>query len=72
MFAEIAYYMVLGKPLIFYLGIVTMLSFVVTGTIGFLFHRGIAKIPFKWHPRMAALSFLLAIIHGFLSAAVYF
>jgi len=36
MIASIAFTLILGKPIIFYLGIITFLSFCFTATIGFL------------------------------------
>lgn len=72
MFRNISYFLIFGKPLIMYLGILTLLSFLFTALIGFLNFKGIRKIPFKWHPIMAATSITLAIIHGFLGILTYF
>ncbi len=55
-----------------YVGIITLLSFLVTATIGFLNFKGIHKIPFKWHPVMAAISITLAILHGLFGILAYF
>lgn len=71
MFRQITYFPILGKPLIFYLGIITLSSFLFTALIGFLNYHGIRKIPFKWHPRMAAISITLVIIHGTLGILAY-
>lgn len=72
MIAQIAYYQILGKPLILYLGILTILSFLFTASIAIMNARGIHKIPFKWHPRMAKISIGLAILHGLLGILSYF
>lgn len=64
MLANIAYYPVFGKPLILYWGVLTLTSFLLTALIGFLNYRGIHKIPFRWHLRLAILSISLGIIHG--------
>jgi len=72
MFQEITYAPVFGKPLIMYLGIITLASFLFTASIAILNFRGIRKIPFVWHPRFAALSICLAIIHGSLGILAYF
>ncbi len=72
MLKDVTYFLIFGKPIIMYLGILTLLSFLVTASIGFLNYHGIHKIPFKWHPRMAALSLSLAFIHGILGILVYF
>lgn len=55
-----------------YVGILTLLSFLFTALIGFLNFRGNHKIPFRWHPKMAALSITLALIHGVLGILLYF
>jgi hypothetical protein len=69
---NIALFSIFGKPFMLYFGIFTLLSFLFTATIGFLNYRGIRKIPFKWHPIMAATSITLAIIHGLLGISLYF
>lgn len=72
MFRQITYFLIFGKPLIMYTGILTLLSFLFTALIGFLNHKGRHKIPFKWHPVMAAISIMLAIIHGLMGILAYF
>jgi hypothetical protein len=72
MFTEITYYIILGKPLIMYLGILTFLCFLTTASIGFLTITGIRRIPFKWHKRMAVISLTLALFHGALGILAYF
>jgi ethanolamine transporter EutH len=71
MFRNITYFLIFGKPLIMYLGTLTLLSFLLTALIGFLNYKGMHKIPFKWHPRMAAISITLAIIHGLMGILAY-
>jgi len=72
MLQNIAYFLILGKPLIMYFGIIVLLSFLITATIGALIVKGIGKIPFKFHKIMAGLSIILAIIHGILGVLIYF
>ncbi|MDD5337052.1 MAG: hypothetical protein PHS02_01060 [Candidatus ainarchaeum sp.] len=72
MLQEISYYLIFGKPLIMYLGVATMISLLATATIGFLNYTGRKTIPFKWHPRMAALTIILAVVHGVLGVLLYF
>ena len=72
MIQGIAYSLVLGKPLIMYMGILTYLSFIFTAAIGLLNFKGIRVVPFKWHPRMAILSIALATIHALFGLSVYF
>ncbi len=71
MLESISYFPLFGKPVIMYLGILTLASFFVTATIGFLNYRGDHRIPFRWHPRMAAVSLGLALVHGFLAIMHY-
>jgi len=68
----VTYYSIFGRPLILYLGILTLFSFLFTASIAIMNKRGINKIPFKWHPRMAIFSISLAIIHGILGILAYF
>lgn len=72
MFKYIAYYLIFGKPLIMYTGILTLLSFLFTALIGFLNFKGDRRIAFKWHPRMAVTSITLALIHGLMGLLAYF
>lgn len=46
MLQDISYYLIFGRPLIFYLGIITFCSFMVTASIPLLRRYGMAKIPF--------------------------
>lgn len=55
-----------------YLGFLTLISFLLTALIGFLNYHGKHFIPFKIHPKMAAISITLAIIHGLLGILTYF
>ena len=66
MLSALAYTPIVGKPLIFYLGLATIISLFVTATLGFLYHRGLARFPFAWHQRMAYFTLTLAFIHGLL------
>lgn len=68
---QIAYYPFFGKPLTMYLGILTIVSFLVTATLGYLIFKGYS-IPIKVHKRMAFTSLTLAIIHGLFGISVYF
>lgn len=72
MLNNVTYYLIFGKPLIMYLGILTLLSFLFTASIAITNKRGINIIPFKWHPRMAIFSISIAMIHGILGILAYF
>lgn len=72
MLESISYYLIFGRPLILYLGVLTLSSFLITALIGYTTLHGKPVAPFKWHPRMAAISIALAIIHGSLAILHYF
>jgi len=69
---QITYFQVLGKPLLMYLGIIAVLLMLFTAAIAVLNKKGINKIPFKWHPRMARITIAFALIHGLLAVLTYF
>ena len=71
MFQDISYALFFGKPLILYLGILTLLSFVLTALIAVLNFKGITTIPFKWHSRCAMIALCLALVHGALGILAY-
>ncbi len=68
----IAYYSILGKPVILITGVATFLSFLMTAAISISNRRGIHVIPFKWHARIAIFSLVLGIIHGLFGLSQYF
>jgi len=72
MFKNIAYFLILGKPLIFYFGAFALLSLLFTALIAVLNKKGIQAIPFKWHFRMAKITIILALAHGILVASTFF
>jgi hypothetical protein len=69
---NIAYSLILGKPVIMYMGIFTYLSLLSTATIGYLNFKGKTTIPFRWHPRFAVLTITLATLHALMGLSVYF
>lgn len=73
MIKEIAYYLIFGKPLIFYFGVITLLSFLITATIGYInLKKGITKNLLSWHLIMATTSIILALLHALLGLSLYF
>lgn len=72
MLAQIGYYSLAGKPVVFYLGFLTLATFLLAAAIAVLSLRGIHIIPFKWHPRVAIAAIIIALIHGILAASAYF
>jgi hypothetical protein len=72
MLQEISFYLIFGKPLIMYLGILTLTGFLVTALIAVMNRHGIHVIPFVWHPRLAIFSIACAVIHGTLGVLIFF
>ena len=72
MVQNIAYALILGKPVIMYMGILTLLSFLFTALIGLMNLKGIRFISLKWHPRMAVISIAFGLLHAFLGLSAYF
>lgn len=70
MLSSLAYLPIFGKPLILYLGVITISSFIITAFIGLMIFRG-KKIPFKLHPTMAIISIILGLTHGTLAISIY-
>ena len=70
MVVNLALYPILGKPFILYLGIVTLVSFIITAILGLTIHNRWANIHFKWHPTMVVISLLLAIFMGIIGIEV--
>lgn len=68
MLSEIAYFPILGKPLVLYMGITTLLLFIITASMGLMIFRGV-RIPFKFHPMMAGISITVGIVHGILGVS---
>jgi hypothetical protein len=68
---EISYYLILGLPFILYLGIITIIFFIITATLALFKRKGLIKISINWHYRLAYISIFLAIIHGILGFLAY-
>jgi len=71
MLESISYYLIFGKPLIMYGGILTLLSLLFTASISILNKKGVHIIPFEWHPRVAIFTICIAAVHGFLGIMHY-
>ena len=72
MIQNIAYTLVLGKPVIMYMGILTYLSLLSTATIGLLNFKGYNYVPLRWHPRFAVTTIILGTIHAIFGLSVFF
>ena len=70
MLNNISYFLILGRPLIMYLGILTFTSLVCTATAGYLVMKG--KIDLNVHKTFVAITFSIAIVHGTLGILSYF
>ena len=74
MLAKIATLLILGRPLVMWMGILTLLTFLTAAAIATLGMRG--KLGtfnhFGWHIRVARLGLGLAVLHGLLAASLYF
>ena len=54
---------IFGLPIALYFGVITLICLVITATMGILVLKGQYHIPFKWHMRMAVVTFIFVIIH---------
>ena len=69
MLNNISYYMIFGRPLIVYVGLLTLACLLTTATLGALVLKG--KIQFKYHKAMAITTICIALSHGTLAFLVY-
>jgi hypothetical protein len=72
MIHKIALTFFLGQPMIMYGGILTFLLLIFTATVGALNLKGSHVIPFKWHPRLAIATIIIAIIHAVFGLSIFF
>ncbi len=72
MINNIAYYLIFGKPLIMYMGILTLLTFLLVAYIGHSILTGKSKFPLKWHLWIAGLAIFIALLHGTFGILSYF
>jgi len=70
-FQEITYFLIFGIPFIVYLGIITILIFIITALLAYLKRKEKIKISINWHYRLAYISIIFALIHGFLGILAY-
>jgi hypothetical protein len=71
MIRDIAYYLIFGKPVVVYLGLLTFLSFLTAAVIGMNVLKPKNGIPFKYHILMVRVSFTIAIVHAFFVLSLY-
>jgi len=66
---ELAYMNVLGKPLLFWLGIVGFSFLVAAAALGIMVMRGNAKM--QHHKLIAIAALAIGIVHGIMAMSVY-
>ena len=71
MISEIGYTLILGKPIIFYLGILTYIFLLLTIILVLLTKKGIKNIPINYHRWAGYLTVIIATIHGLLGLSIY-
>ncbi len=67
----IAYYPIFERPLIYWLGILTLIFFILTAGIMSNNHKSLRKYK-KYHKILAKISLTLAVIHGTLGILAYY
>lgn len=72
MLEEISYATVLGFPVIFWLGLTTLILLLTVASIGYLIHHGNRTLKFSYHKYLAFTLVIVAIIHGGLGILHYF
>ena len=72
MIKNLALILFLGKPLIIYGGILTLFLMLTTATVGVLNYRGITVVPFKWHPRLAMATIVVALVNAIFGLSIFF
>lgn len=70
MLLKIAYFNVLGLPLIGVGGIFSLAILLLTAAAPKLAWKGRRLIPFKWHVRLAYVTVAFALAHGGLALAI--
>jgi hypothetical protein len=65
MFAKIAFYMIFGKPLVMYGGLLTVCLMIAAATLGYLASKG--KVSLTAHKTFVALLIIVGLAHAILS-----
>jgi len=72
MITSLSHIVIFGLPLALYFGIVTFLGLLTTALLGIFVLKGLYRVPFRWHMRMAAVTIFSGVIHGILVLLLYF
>lgn len=70
-FLRIAFYPILGLPLIAWDGFLTLICLLITAYLGYTIYKGKNTLPLKWHWRFAILTLAMALIHGTLGLLAF-
>lgn len=70
MLNEISYYPIFGYPLIVYIGLLALISFIAAALVP-TFLKSNIKNHFKIHRKLAGISILFGLIHGVLALLSY-
>ena len=71
MAVPLAYELVMGKPIVFWLGVLTALFLFSAGTVMILTFHTKYKFPVDLHHRLAFIGLAFAIIHVVLALTIY-
>ncbi|MBT3642836.1 hypothetical protein HN604_01795 [archaeon] len=71
MLESISYFLIFGKPAIFWGGLTTYFCLLMTIYLGRAARRGKLESGFKWHFRFAYTTAIVATIHGGLGILAY-
>ncbi|MDD5181789.1 MAG: hypothetical protein PHC66_01300 [Candidatus Nanoarchaeia archaeon] len=76
MLQNISYFMIFGKPLIMYLGILVLLLFLTTASLGYMIFKGIklngVPVKLNWHKAFAISAITLGLLHAILGILLFF
>ncbi len=73
MLSNIAYFMIFGRPLVLWLGLISLILIILAALIATLNMKfKIRVIPFKWHSRVAGIAVVFSLIHGILALWINF
>jgi hypothetical protein len=71
MLRDFAYSLILGKPLVLWLGLAAMICFLSAASIIALNNYTKVRIPIEWHKRFAIAGLIIAIVHMVLAISAY-
>lgn len=72
MLSQIAYYPILGKPMIVWGGLTAIIFLLITLSIPYLGNKGIIKNHYKVHAALAIITAILGLGHALLGIIINF